>query len=46
MSPESVLGVDSSIQAKCENALRVYLGKLSDKYNLPQKKTVRGTRTL
>lgn len=34
MSPESVLGVDWSIQAKCENALRAYLVKLRDKYNL------------
>lgn len=34
MSPDSVLGVDSRIQAKFENALRVYLDKLRDKNNL------------
>lgn len=33
MSLDFVLGVDSSIQAKFENALRVYLDKLRDKNN-------------
>lgn len=34
MSPDSDLGVDLCIQAKCENALRGYLDNVMVKYNL------------
>lgn len=32
MSPESVLGADSIIQAKCENGLHVYINVLNVKF--------------